>query len=45
MESLYKRFDSYDFNSDARFQDGLKKVNTPASQEDLLKLKVFFYNR
>ncbi|KAG7332417.1 hypothetical protein KOW79_004251 [Hemibagrus wyckioides] len=45
MESLYRRFDSYDFNSDARFQDGLKKVNKPASKEDLLKLKIFFYNR
>ncbi|XP_027023124.1 uncharacterized protein LOC113656204 [Tachysurus fulvidraco] len=45
MESLYRRFDFYDFNSDARFQDGLKKVNTPASKEDLLKFKIFFYNR
>ncbi|XP_017322659.1 uncharacterized protein LOC108265075 [Ictalurus punctatus] len=45
MESVYRRFDSYDFYSDARFQDGLKKVNTPASKEDLLKLKIFFYNR
>ncbi|KAK3539931.1 hypothetical protein QTP70_019564 [Hemibagrus guttatus] len=45
MESLYRRFDSYDFSSDARFQDGLKKINTPASKDDLLKLKIFFYNR
>ncbi|MCI4380861.1 hypothetical protein PGIGA_G00244920 [Pangasianodon gigas] len=45
MESLYRRFDSYDFNSDARFQEGLKKVNTAASKEDLLNLKIFFYNR
>ncbi|KAI5095005.1 hypothetical protein C0J45_15080 [Silurus meridionalis] len=45
MESLYIRFDSYDFDSDARFQDGLKKVNTPTCKEDLLKLKIYFYNR
>ncbi|TSW62379.1 hypothetical protein Baya_13123 [Bagarius yarrelli] len=45
MESLYTRFESYDFSSDARFQEGLKKVSTSAVQEDLLKLKIFFYNR
>ncbi|KAI4884061.1 hypothetical protein NFI96_030671, partial [Prochilodus magdalenae] len=41
MDSPYSRFASYDFDSDARFQDGLKKV----ASKDLLELKLFYYNR
>ncbi|KAL6458867.1 hypothetical protein MHYP_G00323390 [Metynnis hypsauchen] len=41
MDSPYRRFNSYDFESDARFQDGLKKV----PNRDLLELKIFYYNR
>ncbi|XP_017577920.1 uncharacterized protein LOC108442406 [Pygocentrus nattereri] len=41
MDSPYRRFNSYDFESDARFQDGLKKV----PNKDSLELKIFYYNR
>lgn len=43
MEPVFTRFDSYNFEGDQRFVDGLKSVNK--SETDLLDLKLFFYNR
>ncbi|KAK5864185.1 hypothetical protein PBY51_001145 [Eleginops maclovinus] len=46
MEPVFLRFDSFDFGSDRRFQDGLKGLNTDCREEEkLLELKIFFYNR
>ncbi|KAK1801308.1 hypothetical protein P4O66_022980 [Electrophorus voltai] len=45
MDSVFSRFDSYDFDNDVRFQEGLKKVNILETNKDVLKLKIFFYNR
>ena len=47
MESeVFSRFDSYDFEADRRFQDGLKTLNETNRDEDkLLDMKLFFYNR
>ncbi|PWA31631.1 hypothetical protein CCH79_00006504 [Gambusia affinis] len=44
MESVFSRFDSYNFEADERFVDGLKTLNY-RDQTELLKLKLFFYNR
>ncbi|KAK5611517.1 hypothetical protein CRENBAI_015470 [Crenichthys baileyi] len=44
MESVFSRFDSYNFEADERFVDGLKTLNC-RDQTGLLKLKLFFYNR
>ncbi|XP_031591728.1 uncharacterized protein C6orf226 homolog [Oreochromis aureus] len=43
MELVFTRFDSFDFEADQRFVDGLKSVNR--TETDLLDLKLFFYNR
>ncbi|XP_004070909.1 uncharacterized protein C6orf226 homolog [Oryzias latipes] len=49
MELVFSRFESYNFESDPRFMDGLKtlKKTTDKSGEEnqLLDLKLFFYNR
>ncbi|XP_078111749.1 uncharacterized protein LOC144521208 [Sander vitreus] len=48
MESVFLRFESYDFEADLRFQDGLKdfnKCNNSREETKLLDLKLFFYNR
>lgn len=49
MESVFLRFDSYDFEADQRFQDGLKvldKSNSSSRDETKLQdMKLFFYNR
>nr|XP_030641501.1 uncharacterized protein C6orf226 homolog [Chanos chanos] len=46
MESVYERFDSYDFESNASFQRGLSTIsNLGDNPEETLKLKMFFYNR
>ncbi|KAM9351150.1 uncharacterized protein ABDE67_008439 [Symphorus nematophorus] len=47
MESeVFSRFDSYDFEADRRFQDGLKTLNeTNRDESKLLDMKLFFYNR
>lgn len=51
MESVYKRFDSYDFDSDTKFQEGLKlfhrnNKNSSGGGEDKLKdMMLFFYDR
>ncbi|KAF1390132.1 hypothetical protein PFLUV_G00054930 [Perca fluviatilis] len=48
MESVFLRFESYDFEADLRFQDGLKdlnKCNKSREETKLLDLKLFFYNR
>ncbi|KAA8578784.1 hypothetical protein FQN60_002308 [Etheostoma spectabile] len=42
MESVFFRFESYDFEADLRFQDGLRGLNREGS--NLLDLKLFFYN-
>ncbi|CAN9515440.1 unnamed protein product [Ophioblennius macclurei] len=46
MESVYLRFESYDFDADQRFVDGLKSLKKPDSRrEEELDLKLYFYNR
>ncbi|KAF6721251.1 uncharacterized protein FQA47_021529 [Oryzias melastigma] len=49
MDSVFSRFESYNFESDPRFMDGMKtlKKTTDKSGEEnqLLDLKLFFYNR
>nr|XP_026187810.1 uncharacterized protein C6orf226 homolog [Mastacembelus armatus] len=46
MESVFLRFDSYDFEADQRFQDGLKVAQQPSREAaTLLNMKLFFYNR
>ncbi|XP_029282590.1 uncharacterized protein LOC115004968 [Cottoperca gobio] len=47
MEAVFLRFDSFDFEADRRFQDGLKdlKKSKNSSEEKLHELKLFFYNR
>lgn len=47
MNSVFSRFDSYDFESDARFQEGLRSLqSTNGSGEDrLLDMKLFYFNR
>lgn len=44
MDAVFSRFDSFDFDSDQRFQDGLKTLNS-ADETKLLDVKLFFYNR
>ncbi|CAL1606728.1 unnamed protein product [Knipowitschia caucasica] len=46
MEDVYCRFDSYDFESDAQFAEGVRSLqNSSRSEETLLDLKLFYYNR
>nr|XP_020473434.1 uncharacterized protein C6orf226 homolog [Monopterus albus] len=48
MEAVFLRFDSYDFEADKRFQDGLKVLHQSNSSTDetkLLDMKLVFYNR
>lgn len=45
MESVFSRFDSYDFAADQRFQDGLKTLQDTGTGNELLDMKLFFYNR
>ncbi|KAG7519203.1 hypothetical protein JOB18_003874 [Solea senegalensis] len=47
-ECVYLRFDSYDFDSDQRFKDGLKILHHNNNNSDgnrLKDMKLFFYNR
>lgn len=44
MDAVFSRFDSYDFEADERFQEGLKTLNS-RSETKLLDMKLFFYNR
>ncbi|XP_022043668.1 uncharacterized protein LOC110946437 [Acanthochromis polyacanthus] len=44
MEPVFSRFDSYNFEADQRFVDGLKSLNK-SEETDLQDLKLFFYNR
>lgn len=44
MDAVFSRFDSYDFDADQRFQDGLKTLKS-GDEANLLDLKLFFYNR
>lgn len=45
MDGVYSRFESYHFEADARFLEGLNKFNFTLSPEELLKLRIFFYNK
>ncbi|KAI3357477.1 hypothetical protein L3Q82_015892 [Scortum barcoo] len=49
MESVFCRFDSFDFESDLRFQEGLKTLqennNNSREETKVLDMKLFFYNR
>nr|XP_019951473.1 PREDICTED: uncharacterized protein C6orf226 homolog [Paralichthys olivaceus] len=48
MESVFFRFQSYDFESDQKFQDGLKVLpesNNERQKSQLQDMKLFFYNR
>uniref|UniRef100_A0A1A8EL86 Uncharacterized protein n=2 Tax=Nothobranchius korthausae TaxID=1143690 RepID=A0A1A8EL86_9TELE len=48
METVFSRFDSYNFETDQRFVDGLKTLNMSdrsGERSELLDLKLFFYNR
>lgn len=44
MESVFSRFESFDFEADRRFQDGLKTLRERDGTK-LLDMKLFFYNR
>lgn len=44
MDAVFSRFDSYDFDADQRFQDGLKTLKS-GDETKLLDMKLFFYNR
>lgn len=44
MDAVFSRFDSYDFDADQRFQDGLKTLKSE-DETKLLDMKLFFYNR
>lgn len=44
MESVYDRFNSYDFEGDDNFQRGLRNIHESAA-ENMLTLKLFYYNR
>ncbi|CAG6021797.1 unnamed protein product [Menidia menidia] len=47
MEQVFLRFDSYNFEGDQRFVDGLKTLQSEGNRDatELLNLKLFFYNR
>ncbi|XP_077369410.1 uncharacterized protein LOC144013917 [Festucalex cinctus] len=48
MESVFSRFDSYDFESDKRFQQGLQTLHAggvSGKKANILDAKLFFYNR
>uniref|UniRef100_A0A1A8S2I7 Uncharacterized protein n=1 Tax=Nothobranchius rachovii TaxID=451742 RepID=A0A1A8S2I7_9TELE len=48
METVFSRFDSYNFETDQRFVDGLKTLkmsDRSGERTELLDLKLFFYNR
>lgn len=46
METVYTRFDSYNFGGDKEFQKGLSCLQTSSNKADnILDMKLFFYNR
>ena len=45
MESAYDRFNYFDFEGNARFQEGLRNIQESSATENILKLKIFYYNR
>ncbi|KAF3697205.1 putative protein C6orf226 -like protein [Channa argus] len=45
MEDVFLRFDSYDFEVDPRFQDGLNRSSCSRDETKLLDMKLFYYNR
>ncbi|RVE70870.1 hypothetical protein OJAV_G00069170 [Oryzias javanicus] len=49
MDSVFSRFESYSFESDPRFMDGMKTlkktIDNNGEEKQLLDLKLFFYNR
>lgn len=44
MDAVFSRFDSYDFDADQRFQNGLKTLKS-GDEPRVLDMKLFFYNR
>ncbi|KAJ8360939.1 hypothetical protein SKAU_G00174640 [Synaphobranchus kaupii] len=46
MEDVYVGFESYNFNEDTNYLNGLKHLRlTDESYDRILKLKIFYYNR
>lgn len=45
METVYERFNSYDFQNDGRFQEGLKNIQDTIGSQEMLRMKIFYYNR
>ncbi|KAM9341901.1 uncharacterized protein KZ484_014580 [Pholidichthys leucotaenia] len=45
MDAVFMRFDSYNFEADQRFVEGLNTVGTSRVGAELLSLKLFYYNR
>nr|XP_029108105.1 uncharacterized protein C6orf226 homolog [Scleropages formosus] len=56
MDTVYRRFESFDFDTNSTFQRGVKSVRLSAERENtetagnnkrrlLLQMKIFFYNR
>ncbi|KAL4630652.1 hypothetical protein GN956_G15935 [Arapaima gigas] len=46
MESVYRRFESFDFDANTAFRCGLRAARVSGENRDeLLKMKIFFYNR
>lgn len=46
MADVYVGFESYNFNEDAKYKDGLKRLRlTDENYDHILKLKIFYYNR
>lgn len=48
MESVFLRFESYNFEADQRFAAGLKtleKCEKSREETEVLRLKLFYYNR
>ncbi|KAI9468590.1 hypothetical protein LPJ78_001676 [Coemansia sp. RSA 989] len=44
MESVFQQFDSYDFDNDKEFQDGLQKLSE-ISKPDMEAAKAFYFSR
>lgn len=45
MEYVYTKFESYDFEGDDEFNNGLKTLQTSGDSFKTLDIKLFFYNR
>lgn len=45
MEYVYTKFESYDFEGDDKFNNGLKTLQTSGDSIKTLDIRLFFYNR